>query len=162
MAAYLDVDGLKALSVLPDERFDELATRYPSFLPAKLEEHTAWMDGLLRKRYDAPFAAPYPVLAKSWLAKLVTIEAMQKLGVDPDDEQAAQIAKAADDAKAEITKAADSVEGLWDLPLRADTTESGIEKGGPLGYSEQSPHVWKDVQASVARNENRNGRGSDV
>jgi hypothetical protein len=162
MTAYLDVAGFKALSLIADERVDELVARYPDFMPAKLEEGTAWIDGRLRKRYAAPFAQPYPVVVKSWLAKLVQLEAQIKLGVDPNDEQFVKMSEFYDNAQKEITEAAEAEKGLFDLPLRADTTSSGISRGGTRAYSEQSPYVAFDQQRSVGRNEDGNGRGSDV
>jgi hypothetical protein len=159
--AYLTIEGFKAASVMPDEDVDALVARYPAFLDEQLDQFSAWIDARLRKRYAAPFAAPYPRAVVRWLAALVTERACLKRGVDPNDEQMQRILQDAADSRAEVLEAANGEEGLFDLPARADTTESGITRGGPLGYSEQSPYVWKDVQAASARDEDRNGRGSD-
>lgn len=159
MAAFLDLAAFKPLSLMPDEDIDALDTRYPTFFATQLEDRSAWMESRLRKRYG-PFEAPYTQALKGWLAALVTVRAYLKRGVDPNDAQWLEVKKAAEDALAEIKEAADSNEGLFDLPLRADTTATGITKGGPFSYSEQSPYVWKDVQASVARDEDANGSGS--
>lgn len=160
MASYLTLAGFKAASVMPDEDIDALDARYPSFFDEQLENESAWIDARLRKRYGAPFASPYPKAVVRWLAAIVTERAYKKRGVDPNDQQAADLVQDAKDAKTEVLEAANSVEGLFDLPERADTTTSGISKGGPLSYSEQSPYVWKDVQANVARDEDRNGSGT--
>ncbi len=52
-----------------------------------------------------------------------------------------------------MKEAADSAEGLFELPLRADLETSGVSKGGPLGYTEASPYRWTDRQADDGRNE---------
>jgi len=58
-----------------------------------------------------------------------------------------------DIAVAELKEAADSKDGLFDLPLRADTTATGVSKGGPRGYSEASPYTNLDRQRARRRNE---------
>jgi hypothetical protein len=65
------------------------------------------------------------------------------------------VQKAKDDALAWLKEAADAKDGLIDLPLRADTTASGISRGGPLAYTETSPYAWTDVQAETGRSEDR-------
>jgi phage gp36-like protein len=157
---YLTIATFKAASVMPDEDIDALDARYPSFLDEQLENESAWIDARLRKRYAAPFESPYPKAVVRWLAAMVTDRAYKKRGVDPNDLQAADLVQDAKDAKAEILEAANSETGLFDLPLRADTTGSGISKGGPLAYSEQSPYVWTDQQVEVARDEDSNGSGT--
>lgn len=160
MPAYLTLTEFKAASVMPDEDVDALNDRYPSFFATQLLNEAAAIDARLRKRYDSPFSAPYPLAVVRWLAALVTERAYLKRGVDPSDEQMAHIFEAAKEARAEILEAANSVDGLFDLPLRADTSESGISKGAPLSYSEQSPYVGFDRQRSTARTEDTNGEGS--
>ena len=160
---YLTLEQLKLRAVIPDEYFDDVETRYPGFIDQRLASRSAWLDARLRKRYAAQFAAPYPEQVCSWLCDLVTVDVMHKRGIDPNDEQWTEIMQASQTAKDEVKEAADSQDGLFDLPLRDDAGDaSGIAKGGPFGYSEASPYVWKDVQASSARTEDRNGRGSDV
>jgi hypothetical protein len=158
--AYLTLAEFKSASVMPDEDVDALDARYPSFFDVQLENESAWIDARLRKRYAAPFESPYPKAVVRWLAALVTERAYKKRGVDPNDQQAADIVQDEADARAEILEAANSVDGLFDPPLRADTTGSGISKGGPLSYSEQSPYVWTDQQVEVARDEDSNGSGT--
>ena len=126
----------------------------------QLEEASAWIDSRLRKRYAAPFSAPYPVQVLSWLTRLVTVRCNLKRGVDATDVQYSSIQQDAADAKAEILDASNGDAGLFDLPLRSDTTATGISKGGPFGYSEQSPYVGFTMQARTGREEDRNGRGT--
>jgi hypothetical protein len=113
--------------------------------------NTSRIFGRLRKRYAVPFASPVPVIAISWLTHITTVDAFQKRGWNPSDAESKQILDAATEAFAEIKEAADSETGLFDLPLREDTTESGIVHGGPQVYSEASPYDWLDTQAEAVR-----------
>lgn len=160
--AYLTVDQFKNLSVMPAEYIDALEQVAPGWVQSQLEYWSAWINSRLRKRYDAPFAEPYPEAVTGWLARIVTVRCWLRRGVDPQDEQFREVKDDATAAQAEIQEAADAVEGLFDLPLRANTTASGISKGFPRGYSEQSPYVWTDEQGRVGRDEDRAGRGTDV
>ena len=62
-----------------------------------------------------------------------------------------EILAEAERAREQMKEAADSEIGLYDLPLLNDVTTDGISKGGPLGYSEQSPYSWTDEQADAIR-----------
>lgn len=158
--AYLTLAEFKDASVMPDEDVDALDDRYPAFFGVQLANESARIDARLRKRYAVPFESPYPLAVVRWLAALVTERAYLKRGVDPNDAQMSRILEDAKDARTELEEAANSVEGLFDLPVRADSTSSGISKGGPLGYSEASPYVWKDAQREAGAEEDRNGVGS--
>lgn len=158
--SYLDLDGFKELSTIPPEFVDEVEARQPGFVLRHLEANSALIDARLRKRYAAPFAHPYPIAVELWLARVTTIPVWMRRGVDPNDEQFVEAKEDATAAWAEIKEAADSNEGLYDLPLRADTSASGISRGGPWGYSEQSPYVWADEQAAIGRCEDAHGRGT--
>lgn len=160
MAAYLDLAGFKAITVMPAPDVDELEERVEDWIDGQLELVSADIDSRLRKRYAAPFSTPVPLTVKRWLARIVTRECYLKRGVDPLDPQWTSIEAAATKAEEEIKEAADSETGLFDLPLRADTTSTGISKGGPYGYSEQSPYVWTTKQARTGHEEDRNGEGT--
>lgn len=161
MAAYLDVAGFKSHSVMPDPFVDDLEARYPGWLANQLSIASTWIDARLAKRYAVPFAAPYPLAVRMWLAQLVTPRAYHKRGIDALDQQIVDIKDDEKTAKDEIAEAANSETGLFDLPLRDDTSESGIVRGGPFGYSEQSPYVWMDEQERVGRGEDSRGSGTD-
>lgn len=118
----------------------------PEFFASKLEEHSAWIDGRLRKRYAAPFNAPIPELVLSWLERLVTLDVYLRRGFNPSSQQDMMISERAKDAKAEIKEAADSNEGLFDLPLRQDTTTTGISKKGPFASYDNTPYAFLDTQ----------------
>jgi hypothetical protein len=140
---------------------DELELRAPGFIDARLELHSGLIASRLRKRYgDFGVGDAAPVIVKLWLTALVTVDCWQKRGVSPTDEQYTEYKEAAAKADAEIKEAADSVTGLFDLPLLPDGTVSGIARGGPLTYSEQSPYVWADQQLDTARDEDDNRGGT--
>lgn len=145
---------------MPSEAVDELESVASGFLAAQLAAWSAWIDSRLSKRYATPFAAPYPIAVRMWLARIVTPRALQRRGVDANDEQYIDIRDDAKAAEAEVLEAANSEAGLFDLPLRGDTTATGISRGGPYSYSEASPYVWTDVQRSTGRDEDRGGGGS--
>jgi uncharacterized protein DUF1320 len=150
---YLDRPAFKLLTIAPASYVDEIHVREPGWIDAQLIAASAWINSRLSKRYDAPFASPYPEAVTLWLSKLVTYALYLKRGVDQTDEQFDDIKQQALDAQVEIKEAADNKDGLFDLPLRADTVESGITRGGPLGYSEVSPYTWSRLQAEAAEDE---------
>lgn len=160
MPAYLDLDGFKMLSTMPSEYVDEVQARYPGFIQKHLEANSGLIDARLRKRYAAPFAEPYPVAVQLWLARVTTPTVWLRRGVDPNDQQFIDVKDSATAAWEELREAADSNEGLYDLPLRADTDKSGVSKGGPFGYSEASPYVWTDIQRRTGRYEDASGGGT--
>lgn len=159
MAAYQTVAEFKALTLIPATWVDDLELNSAGFVTAQLEHWSDWLNVQLRKRYGVPFDAPYPVTVVGWLNRIVTWRCLIKRGIDPTDQQFAQIVKDSDDAYAEVAKAADSEHGLFDLPLRADLQVSGIING-PRVYSEQSPYVGFDRQRQTGRQEDLNSRGT--
>jgi hypothetical protein len=160
MAAYLTVAEFKTRAMMPPEYVDQIETRQAGWTLAQLEQFSRWIDSRLRKRYAVPFAEPYPEAVKSWLARLVTVRCFIRRGIDPTDLQFQMIEQDAKTTADEIREAAESQDGLFDLPLNGSTSATGISKGGPLVYSEQSPYVGFDLQGVMGRNEDSNGRGS--
>lgn len=160
MTAYLDLAGFKDLSEMPAASIDELEVDHAGWVDAQLGYWSRQIDARLAKRYATPFESPYPLAVQGWLARVVTVRALRRRGVDANDEQYADMKADAEAAWAEIREAADSNEGLYELPLRADTTETGISRGGPYSYSEQSPYVWTDRQAATGRDEDAAGDGT--
>lgn len=158
--AYLDLDAFANLTVMPSSDVDALESAAPGWLDSQLGYWSSAIDARLRKRYEAPFAEPYPLAVQGWLSRIVTLRAYLRRGVDPLDQQFVEIKADADAAWAEIKEAADSNEGMLDLPLRADSGASGISKGGPYGYSEASPYVWMDQQGQAGREEDRRRGGT--
>ena len=153
MSNYLTVARFKLLTVMADEDVDALEARFPGFLMARSEVISGTIDARLRKRYAAPFESPYPNAVELWVARILTPAAYLKRGVDTTDRQFTEVYEDSKAAWVEIKEAANAVEGLYDLPLRQDTTATGISKGGPLGYSEASPYTWTDEQWEAAQDE---------
>jgi hypothetical protein len=137
-------------SAMPDGDVYALEQAQPGFIAARLEFRTGWIYARLGKRYAWPFVAPAPDTFLGWLTDLVTYDAHVKRSQNPGSEP--HYEQMATDAKAEIKEAADSKDGLFDLPLRQDLPgSSGIALGGPLGYSEASPYTWIDRQRDAVR-----------
>lgn len=157
MASYLTLAEFKTRTLMPASSVDAIELVSAGWILIQLDEASAWIDSRLRKRYAAPFESPYPVAVLSWLTRIVTVRCFLKHGVPPTDEQFQAIQKDADDARAEVLEAANGDDGLFDLPLRSDTTSTGVSKGGPLGYSERSPYVSGDIKRRVGRQEDSNG-----
>lgn len=159
MASYLTLAQYKALAVIPAEFITAIESITPGWTLAQLTSESAWINSRLSKRYAVPFADPCPEVVQRWLHRIVTVSAYLKRGFDPTDRQGAMYVSQRDEALEEIKEAANAETGLFDLPLRADTTASGISKGFPMGYSEQSPYAFADSQARVGRQEDDNGNG---
>lgn len=162
MAAYLTKDQFKVRSIIPSGEVDAIETAESGFVAARLGQNQAWIEARLTKRYAVPFdSTSVPEIVLSWLVALTTLDVYMKRGFSPGSQQDAIIQKASDDARADVKEAADSNVGLFDLPLRqSSVSSSGVSKGGPFGYSEQSPYVAFDEQVSTARDEDYAGTGS--
>ena len=160
MPAYLTLVEYRGLSLMPGEDVDALEVRYPGWVAAQLGLASAHMDARLAKRYEIPFAAPYPVAVVGWLVRIVDVRALVKRGVSSSDEQFTLIAEDAKAAAEEIKEAADADKGLYELPLRADTVAQGATRGLPLVYTEASPYVWTDVQRRAGYDEDQRGGGT--
>lgn len=158
MAAYLDITALKMRTVMPPEFLDAIEELQAGWLDAQLEQMSRWIDSRLMKRYAVPFQEPYPEVVRGWLARLVTFEAWQRRGWDPQDPQALQIQRAAEQVREDVKEAADAVQGLYDLPLLEGA--SLISKQRPFSYTEASPYVWTTLQWETGRDEDENGGGS--
>jgi hypothetical protein len=156
---YLSVEEFRDETIMPAHQVDEIALDAPNWLPRQLVKKSAWIDSQLRKRYAAPFAAPYPEAVKDWLTRIVTHLCYLRRGVDPTDAQAAEIVDDRKAAELEIQQAADAENGLFDLPLRQDTAVSGV-KAAPRVYVEASPYAWTNRQRNRARSDDQRGGGS--
>lgn len=162
--AYLSVADFRIRTVMPAEYVDRLEEIAPGFVAAQLESASRLdIDAQLRKRYAAPFdEASAPEAVKTWLARLVTVPCWDRRGVDPRDQGFERAEQEAERARKQIAEAADSVDGLYDLPLRDGdpSKESGISKGGPRSYTEASPYAWTDEQGRTGRGEDANRGGT--
>lgn len=136
---------------MPAEDIDALNVLYPGIIDANLVSVSGQIDARLCKRYAAPFAAPYPDAVISVCARLAAWRLWMKRGFNPGgalDQALQQDAKDADDW---LKEAANSKDGLIELPaIQAPLGSSAVNAGGPLGYSEQSPYVWTTYQREGA------------
>jgi hypothetical protein len=143
-----EVIDFRSRSIMPERDVDDLWRRRRGLLEALLQGALADITARLRKRYATPFD-PRPDVVVNWQIKIVTPEAYRARGYNPQDPTMEQAEKDRDRSYEQIKEAADSVDGLYDLPLKEDVDVSGITKGGPLGYSEASPYAWTDAQAAI-------------
>ena len=100
---------------------------------------------------------PVPETVLGWLVNLVTLELYKKRGADPQDPMIKLVVEACNQSLAEIKEAAESKEGLFDLPV-SDDLDSAVTTGGPLGYTETSPYRWTDIEVREGVRQDR-GRG---
>jgi hypothetical protein len=99
-------------------------------------------------------STPVPASALGWLVALVDVDLWMRRGTNPQDPLIVMAIDARERAAAEIKEAADSKDGLFDLPTNDVAGDSAVTQGGPLSYSEPSPYVWTDIQR-------QNGRAAD-
>lgn len=171
MAAFLTAGEFRALSAMPPAYLDQLeatypesrdalgVVTYPGFVQSQLELESDYILSRLAKRYG-PFIAPFPLAVKRWLAALVTLQCWQRRGFDPTDSTMQSVIDSAERAHAQLKEAADARDGLFDLPLRADVTLTGISRGGPISYTQTSPFVGKRLQREQGMREDIAGSGT--
>lgn len=153
----LDLTGFTLRTVMPSADVALVESKSPGFILAQSIIEESILNSRLRKRYAVPFAAPVPEIVLGWLTKIITPLAYRKRGVNPQDPQLELVEKDRDAALAEIKEAADSRDGLFDLPLSQSLQTSAVTSGGPLFYSEQSPYTSADLQLRDGSAEDRNG-----
>jgi hypothetical protein len=151
--SYLTLAEFKDATVLPEGYADAVEASEADWTLAKLTFLSGYINARLAKRYAVPFVAPIPPVILDWLERLASWAVLLKRGCDPTDQQTAEIKERATLALAEIREAADSKEGLFELPLRDDTSADGISKGFVQGYSEASPYTWTQIQLEAAEAE---------
>jgi hypothetical protein len=136
---------------MPDIGIEELQAEYVGWLDATLTSYSGIIDSRLAKRYAVPFVSPYPDIIKNWLVRLVNPRAYLKRGLDPSDKQSQVLLDDATAVLLELKEAADAVNGLYELPLRADDpSTSGITKPKILFRSDSTPYEWIGRQARRA------------
>lgn len=127
------------------DNLDFLIATYPGHAERRIAINESRLNARLSKRYAVPFGDPAPEIYIGWVVALTDLDLKLKLGFDPSAQQDALTADAAKAALEDVKEAADSNEGLFDLPLRQDAQgASGITRGGPRAYSDVSPYAWMD------------------
>lgn len=116
------------------------------FVEVQCEIFESKLHDQLRNRYAVPFTAPNAT-AKGWIAVQVAFEVLRKRGVDPTDVMYGEYRDAAALARAEISAAADSDTGLFELPLLVSVTPAAR---GFRGMSDADPGAWKRRQGARA------------
>lgn len=143
---YLTPQEFVDRSPMPADDVRQLNDLAPAFLEALLREVSSRIDARLRKRYAVPFKSPVPEIVKGWVLRIATPRAYIRLGVNPSDMQFESLRVDADEAWKEIAEAADAQNGLYDLPLLAGSSSSGISTPATFGYSEATPYGFLDSQ----------------
>lgn len=159
MAIPFTVADFQKMTFMDPAGVAAVVANRPDFLEARGDALYDTIMARLRKRYDvAAMAANPPTIVKLWWVALLTRDAYGARGYDPsaaDDEKS--IHGAAEAAEKAILEAADSEKGMYDLPLLATNTGSGVSRGGPLAYSETSPYVGMTNQRTTGRQEDSGG-----
>ena len=152
MAAYVDRDYVGLIGAMSPTDIEELETSVPGAFDAIALAVSRMFDARLSKRYQTPFD-PVPEALKYHVTQVVVFELFKKRGFNPSSEQDATISDARKESLEWLKEAADSKDGLVDLPIRETPTPdvSAILQAGPLGTSDDSPYSWIDVQAERMR-----------
>jgi hypothetical protein len=160
LPTYLDLDGFRTRTLLNVTDVDFVETDSPGFVLSRIKIAISHIHGRLRKRYGKtlPFSAPYPEIILDWITRIVSYEVMRKRGANPSDSALEGYKSDAERALAEVKEAADSKDGIFDLP-NPEEGESNISTAGPLGYSEQSAYVWSSIERAAGVEQDRNGEG---
>ena len=137
---------------MPAALVARLEAERSGWIANRLEKRSRYIDAKLQKRYATPFDETSPPLViVDWLIAIVTLEAYGALGVNVTSEMDQQLIVAPyQEAMKQIDEAANSKDGLFELPQKQSTPSTiGVVNGGPFGYSEASPYAWLDVQAET-------------
>lgn len=146
---------------MPGPDIDRLEALAPGWIDAQLLRFSRRIDDQVGKQYARPFVAPYPETVTGWLADIVTWRAYRRRGVDPDDRAMVDARADYERALAEIAEAANAQDGKFELPLVSGGAQA-ISRTAPMVYTESSPYVWKDAQASEALDEDAAGEGTST
>lgn len=147
--AYCDLAYLQFGAMTPGD-LQAINALYAGFIDSAILDESAYVDSRLTKRYSCPFTAPVPIAVKRWVRDLVLPRVLDRRGTNPkDNDLREQLEKNRDRALEEIKEAADSKEGLFDLPLRADTNATGVVGAAPILKVETSPYAWIDTERDL-------------
>lgn len=159
--AYITPEQYRQKTLLPENILDAIEQRTPGWIAAQLDLVSARIFAQLGKRYgDWVNANAYPTVLGEWITRIMDVRALLKRGVAADDKQYETYKELHDTAWKEVNNAANSETGLFDLATEQGGVTSGIVRGAPLQYSEQSPYSWLDGQAEIGHQEDSNRMGT--
>lgn len=146
MAGYFDVDYLSMMGSVPSAVLVEFNANNPNRLAAMAVAISRLMDSYLFKRYATPFADPVPEVVKFHGAQIMSHQLRVIIGFDPGSAQDEQIVKARDAAFAWLEQAANSRDGLVELPLRepaaGKSDASGVVRRRARAFSYSTAMDW--------------------
>lgn len=157
---YVTFAELKEGSEFDPAEWDELNTRRPATVTAWLTLTQTLIDDPLRLRYAVPLATTPPSLVPDPTLAPKTVKAWQIVLMDakflrhrrtPGAEATsdADISAEAAAVMLAIAAAADQDRAAHpELPLRSDTSASGVSKGGPMMVSPTTLYGYFDQQAA--------------
>lgn len=159
MSQYLTLSTYQDLTLAPSSYVEFVEAEEPGWINRQLELISSLIDAKLAKRYDTPFDADSPpAVVLDWVSRMMNPRLYFKRGIDPSDRQVSEMREDAANAWAEVLDAANSKDGLTELPLRADLPGSqGVTKTAPLSYVETSPYAWSYWQRDEAITGDGNG-----
>lgn len=144
---YVDIAYVKLVGSMPPADVDAVDGLFAGKFVAIATAISAMFEARLHKRYATPFEQPYPEALRWHVAQCVVAEMWRARGYNPGHPLDQTIEDRRKEALEWVKEAADSKDGLVELPKRADEAgTSAVNRGGPLGYSEASPWAWTDVQ----------------
>jgi hypothetical protein len=147
----ITIQELKSLTNLAKGTVEVFESEDSEWLQATIDSETARVYAKLRKRYAVPFIAPVPTIVREWVAAYVDHRMLVKIGVSVGDVVIEAVKARVDATALAITDAAESVEGLTELPLNADAGASGVISPATFFYSETSPFRAWDLQLERGR-----------
>lgn len=158
---------------MPGDDIDLIESQESGWVQAQIDRIGAMLDSRLAKRYAVPFGgdpsltgerSDVPYILEEWITAILTARMYAKRGVNPSSGElwfTEMVIEPMKLAAAQITEAANSETGLFDLPLKESLAPSGgATRGGPKMYTESGPYTWTDVQVDTAREEDESGSGT--
>lgn len=94
-------------------------------------------------------APPVPETILRWLTDLVTEDVAIRHGINSNDPLWTKIDDRVKLTRQQIEQAANTKDGLWDLPVSEDLG-SAVDTGGPRGVAQASPYAWTYQQVRAA------------
>jgi phage gp36-like protein len=150
MAGYFDVSYLGMMGSIPASVLAEFEAANPGRVAAMIVAISRLMDSYLFKRYATPFVAPVPEAVKFHGTQILSHQLRVIIGFDPGSAQDEQIVDARKAAFAWLEQAANSRDGLVELPLRepdpGKADAAGVSRHKARAFSYRSAIDWHREQ----------------